>query len=130
MKSVLLHLAGSIESNGGRDWRAALMVALPHRNVTITPPCVASVPRAQIEWELDCLDRADLVAMWFAADTVAPIALLELGLTAKSEKLVVGCPEGFWRKGNIEVVCSRFGIPLTTSWNAFVAIVCAKLDQA
>ena len=26
--------------------------------------------------------------------------------------IMVCCPEGFWRKGNIEMVCDRYKIPL------------------
>jgi hypothetical protein len=37
---------------------------------------------------------------------------LELGLFARSGKRVVGCPDGFWRKGNVEVVCDHYGIPM------------------
>lgn len=123
------------------DWQSDLVAALGTRDVTILNPrredwdatWRQSIDepkfREQVEWELDGLDRADLVAMWFAPDSKAPITLLELGLTARADKLVVGCPDGFWRKGNIEVVCARFAIPLATSWAAFVALVCATLDQ-
>jgi hypothetical protein len=33
-------------------------------------------------------------------------------LFARSGKLLVCCPEGFWRKGNVEIVCARYGVPL------------------
>ena len=69
-----------------------------------------------MEWELDGLERADVIAMWFAPDTRAPITLLELGLHARRKKVVVGCPDGFWRRGNVEIVCARFGIPLVSTW--------------
>ena len=83
--------------------------------------------RGQVDWELDGLDRADVIAMWFVPETKSPITLLELGLHARGGKLVVGCPEGFWRRGNIEVVCARFGVPLLADWDAFVAAVRARL---
>jgi hypothetical protein len=63
----------------------------------------------------------------FVPETKSPITLLELGLHARSGKLVVGCPHGFWRRGNIEVVCARFGVPLFAEWDAFVAAVRARL---
>jgi len=86
--------------------------------------------REQVEWELDGLDRADVIAMWFAPDSKAPITLLELGLTARTGKLVVGCPDGFWRKGNIEVVAARHGIELAHDWTSFVALVRGRLTTA
>jgi hypothetical protein len=50
--------------------------------------------------------------MYFAPGTKAPVTLVELGLFARSGKLVVCCPAGFWRRGNAEVVCTRYGVPL------------------
>jgi hypothetical protein len=84
--------------------------------------------RGQVDWELDGLERARVIALWFVPESRAPISLLELGLTARSGKVVVGCPDGFWRKGNVEVVCERFGIPLLADFNAFVAAVRTRLS--
>ena len=36
--------------------------------------------------------------------------MLELGLFANSGKLIVCCPDGFWRKGNVDIVCERYRI--------------------
>jgi hypothetical protein len=41
---------------------------------------------------------------------MSPVTLLEMGLHARSKKLVVCCPDGFWRKGNVDIVCERYGI--------------------
>jgi hypothetical protein len=32
-------------------------------------------------------------------------------LFAASGKLLVCCPPGYWRKGNVDVVCARYSIP-------------------
>ncbi|MDJ0367016.1 nucleoside 2-deoxyribosyltransferase domain-containing protein [Hymenobacter sp. H14-R3] len=64
----------------------------------------------QVNWELDALDKATHIIMYLEPGTQSPISLLELGLQAKSGKLLVVCPEGFWRKGNVDVVCNRYGI--------------------
>lgn len=49
--------------------------------------------------------------MYFDPSTKSPISLLELGiLTANPNKLLVCCPEGFWRKGNVDVVCRKYNI--------------------
>ena len=53
--------------------------------------------------------------MYIDPQTKSPISLLELGLFAHSKKLLVVCPDGFWRKGNVEVVCSQYDIPLFDS---------------
>lgn len=64
----------------------------------------------QVSWELEAMERADLIIMYFAPVTQSPVTLLELGLYARSGKLVVCCPEGFWRKGNVDMVCSRYKV--------------------
>jgi hypothetical protein len=58
------------------------------------------------------LDAADIVVMYLAPGTKSPVSLLELGLCARSGKLRVCCPPGFWRRGNVELVCGRNRIPL------------------
>lgn len=75
----------------------------------------------QVEWELDMLDAADIVVMYLAAGTKSPISLLELGLHARSGKLKVCCPEGFWRQGNVEVVCRRYHVPLFATLDELIA---------
>jgi hypothetical protein len=69
--------------------------------------------REQVDWEISAQEMANVIFMYFAPGSKAPITLLELGLFARSGKVIVCCPDGFWRKGNVEVVCQRFGIPLS-----------------
>lgn len=64
----------------------------------------------QVNWELKALQRVDKILMYFDPSTMSPISLLELGLHARSGKLIVVCPDGFWRKGNVDIVCSKYGI--------------------
>lgn len=116
-----LFLAGSIEMGKATDWQATVTQALADVDVLICNPrrqaWDASWPQSihfppfveQVEWELEALERADLILFYFAPDTKAPITLLELGLNAQ-RKLLVCCPEGYWRKGNVDVVCRRYGI--------------------
>jgi hypothetical protein len=66
----------------------------------------------QVNWELNALESADLIIMYFDPSTKSPISLLELGLFARSGKLRVVCPDGFWRKGNVEITCNYYNIPL------------------
>ena len=132
-------LAGSIDMGAATDWQAALTAALTGLDVVVLNPrrdewdasWRQSIDeprfREQVEWELDGLDRADVLAMWFTPTSQAPITLLELGLYAARGRLVVGCPDGFWRRGNVEVVCARFGVPLLAAWEPFVAAVFARL---
>ena len=64
----------------------------------------------QVSWELEGLEIADIIVMYFDPNTTSPISLLELGLHAKSKKMIVCCPEGFWRKGNVDIVCKTYKV--------------------
>jgi hypothetical protein len=119
-----IFLGGSIEMGKAENWQERVVAALRHLDVLILNPRRVewnasreqSIDnpdfREQVEWELDALERADMVVMYFAPETRSPITLLELGIVAAQapKKLVVSCPEGFWRKGNVDIVCHRFGV--------------------
>lgn len=80
--------------------------------------------REQVEWELYGQDTATAIIYYFDPATKSPITLLELGLYGPEENCYVVCPNGFWRKGNVDIVCEKYGIPAFTSLNkALVAIV-------
>jgi hypothetical protein len=135
MKSVFL--AGSIEMGKAEDWQSAVTRALSRRDIAILNPrrdewdaswrqsIDEPMFRQQVQWELDAQEQATLIAMYFAPATQAPITLLELGLFARSGKVVVCCPPGYWRKGNVEVVCDRYDVPLAPDLDA----LCAEIDR-
>lgn len=75
--------------------------------------------REQVEWELTALEAADLVAMYLQPETRAPVSLLELGLFVKEKPLLVCCPPGFWRRGNVQVVLDRYGGELVEDLEVF-----------
>lgn len=74
----------------------------------------------QVNWELHALEKADFIIIYFDPQTKSPISLLELGLFAQSGKLTVICPPGFWRKGNVDIVCNRYNVPLFESIDEFM----------
>ena len=73
----------------------------------------------QVRWEINAMDKSDLILMYFAPSSKSPISLLELGMHLRSKKLHVVCPPGFYRKGNVDIVCDLFNIPLYESFNQF-----------
>ncbi len=113
-------LAGSIEQNKAKMWQDEVIEALKNTDLTIYNPrrmswdesWVQSIDNKefnhQVSWELECLEKSDLIIMYFDPATKSPISLLELGLYYK--KMMVCCPEGFWRKGNVDIVAKRFEI--------------------
>lgn len=136
-----LFLAGSIEMGAATDWQMQLSTRLRDldRLVILNPRREAwdaswrqSIEnrqfREQVEWELDGMAVAEVIAMYLAPETRAPISLLELGLHAGSGKLVVCCPEGFWRKGNVEIVCARYRIEMAPTLDALAQAVRMRLE--
>jgi predicted SnoaL-like aldol condensation-catalyzing enzyme len=115
-------LAGSIEMGKAEDWQARVCKMLADENLVLLSPrrddfdpdAEQSVEndyfRGQVIWELEALEHADAILMYFDPDTRSPITLLELGLYARSGKLLVVCPEGYWRRGNVDVVCRHYDI--------------------
>jgi hypothetical protein len=119
-----IFLAGSIEMGLAEDWQSKTVEIFKDYNLTflnprrdnwdstLTQEMMNKEFSYQVNWEMDNLDECDIIFMNILPDTKSPITLLELGLHADSKKIIVCCPDGFWRKGNVEIVCSRFNIPL------------------
>jgi len=63
----------------------------------------------QVNWELRGLEKADMRLFYFDPGTISPISLLELGRYGFSGTVVV-CPEGYERKGNVDIFCDRMSI--------------------
>lgn len=136
-----LFLSGSIEKGRAERWQDRLIDELSDLEGTILNPrrddwdsswsTEIDSPqfREQVLWELRGLESANVIAMYFSPGTKSPITLLELGLFSRSGKLVVYCPKGFWRKGNIDIVCRRYGVPNCVSWDDFVLEVRERLKD-
>jgi len=134
-------LAGSIEQDVAEKWQDRVIEALSNLNITILNPrrkewdasWVQSINNPQfheqVSWELSALEKADIVIVYFDKNTKSPITLMELGLYANSNKnVLVCCPKGFWRKGNVDIVCERYNVPqydtLELMINRLKSLVC------
>lgn len=140
-RSQGVFLAGSIEMGKAEDWQARVTAKIRERD----PHVPIYNPRRddwdsgwkqeknharfyeQVSWELDHLDTSKVIAMNFVSETLSPISLLELGLYAPTGKLVVLCPTEFWRKGNVDVLCTRYGIPIFTDEDAWLVEITNRL---
>jgi hypothetical protein len=128
---VSVFLAGSIEMGSAVDWQSDLGECFSKKGFVVFNPRRDDWDSSwqqkfespqfyqQVNWELNALDQADYIIMYFDPNTKSPISLLELGLYATSKKLWVICPDGFWRKGNVDMVCNKYNIPLFTSIEDF-----------
>lgn len=83
----------------------------------------------QVNWELDYLASADIKAFYFDPETQSPVTMLELGLMMAESpaKCVVCCPPGFWRRGNLEITCSGYGVFLLDNMEDFKKAILARL---
>lgn len=138
-------LAGSIEMGKAVDWQTKMTNALSDLPVWVLNPRRDDWDssweqkkenaqfREQVEWELSAMESASVIAMYFDPATMSPISLLELGLHADAmnpvtkSKLIVCCPEGFWRKGNVDIVCEKYNIRMVDSIEALITAVRKEL---
>jgi hypothetical protein len=145
-----IFLAGSIEMDKAEDWQSQLVkyfelyyddfdesgyqfIIMNPRRDNWDASQAQSIKNdyftQQVNWELDSLDVADLIVLYFDPNTTSPISLLELGIH-KDSNIVVCCPEGFYRKGNVEIVCERYEIPLCESMSELEELIDQKIESA
>ena len=127
-----IFLAGSIEMGTAEDWQTRVANDLKDSAGTLFNPRrpdwdsswkqTKDDPqfRTQVEWELDHLRRADIIALYFAPGTMSPISLLEMGLHVVRGNVIICCPTGFWRKGNVDIVAEQAGVPVYETYDEFV----------
>lgn len=121
-----LFLAGSIEMGKADQWQMLVVGALANTPWVILNPRRDDWDSSwdqnidnpaffeQVQWELSSLEVADFVLFYFDPKTQAPISLLELGLVAQrlrsTDRVFVVCPDGYWKKGNVDIVCDLYEI--------------------
>ena len=125
----ILFLAGSIEQDKAEPWQEKVVEEFKNESLIILNPRRDNWDESwenrmsnpqfaeQVDWELEGIADTDFILLYFDPNTKSPISLLELGLMAENffsmiTTGVVVCPDGFWRKGNVEIVCMNYDIPL------------------
>jgi hypothetical protein len=132
---INVFLGGSIEMGLAEPWQERLVELFKDADIRFLNPRrddwdsswvqEASNPEfsQQVNWELDALEYSDLIVFYFDPNTKSPITLMELGLYAASGKVIVCCPDGFWRKANVEIVCQRHNVTLVNNFDELVNAV-------
>lgn len=133
-----IFLAGSIEMGTAERWqdRVTERIAKHSGDIVVFNPRrddwdsswvqEMSNPQfyRQVSWEQTYLDIADIVIFYFAPGTQSPISLLELGhrigVNDMEQQILVACPVGFWRKGNVDIMCSQSGTRVFDSLDALM----------
>jgi hypothetical protein len=137
-------LAGSIEQDQAMRWQVPVTQALLAQRpdlVIVNPrrthwdPTWSQKPgdepfTGQVNWELDYLTLADHALFVFDPQTRSPISLLELGimLGRAPDRVIVACPEGFWRHGNVVITAQRWGVPVFDTLDAAVTELLRRLS--
>lgn len=132
-RSVSVFLAGSIEMGTAELWQDRVINALKDSNITVYNPrrpdwnsSWEQTPEntnfsKQVNWELEHLLSVDTVLFYFDPKSKSPITLLELGLTLASKcNIIVVCPDGFWRKGNVQITCKHYGVQVYNNLNTAI----------
>lgn len=136
--TMSIFLAGTIDMGSSVDWQAEVISLLqesPEGNIIVYNPRRIAAPEdimSQIDWEQRALECCDLIAMNILETSKSPITLLELGLFARSGKLLVFCPKKFYRYENVLDTCRRFNVEYTnlnTSKNIVSRIKKKLLDR-
>lgn len=138
---LVIFLGGSIDVGAAEDWQDRLakdladvnnklVLANPRRDdwdsSWVQDPTPTTPFFEQVSWELYHQENANGIIYYFAADSKAPITLLELGLFASGGNVLVCCPKEFYRYGNVKMVCDRYGIEMVESYDEMVT----KLKEA
>ena len=114
-------LAGTIDMGNSSDWQSKVA----ERFEAVGGKWLLFNPRQkhwdasktgeidyQVNWELEHLEASDLIIMNILETSKSPISLLEMGLFARSGKMYVVCPRGFYRYDNVRITCKHYGIAL------------------
>lgn len=147
--SKTVFMAGSIDMGTAVDWQKELRNAFEKdKRVTFWNPRrddwdstweqdASFAPfKEQVLWELKALNKADIIVFYFDPKGKAPITLLELGLFAGSgignneaKPLIVCCPDGYYKKGNVDITCDYYGVPIVDSLEELIKGLDALLNE-
>jgi hypothetical protein len=117
-----IFLAGTIDDGKSEDWQSKLIEEFSEYNITILNPrrnnwgdLSDNELRKQITWELDHLEKADIIFMYIIGTSKSPISLLEMGIHIKDSKLIVVCEPEFYRYDNVRITCEYYNAELYDS---------------
>lgn len=128
LDTTTVFMAGSIEMGKAEDWQTRLFKMTSDLPVQYLNPrrdewdssWEQSVHNEkfveQVKWELERLKNlkhSGHQVFYFDSNTTSPITLMELEFVAADHNVIaVCCPKGYFRKGNVDIVCRQYGIPV------------------
>lgn len=129
-----IFLAGSIEMGKAELWQDIIAESLADIDVVIynprrddwdsswkQDPKPGTKFHEQVTWELDHIEKADLVVFYFDPKTQSPVTLMELGVCLNLNKpILVCCPDGYFRKGNVVITAKRHNVEVLNDLKSLI----------
>lgn len=128
-------LGGSIEQGRAIDWQTQIIKTLKDEPIVFLNPRRTDWDSSweqkitnpqffeQVTWELKSLEQSDFIVIFIDPATTSPITLMEIGLHARSGKMIVCCPEGFYRKGNVDIVGQVYDYPVVETLDEIITAI-------
>ena len=146
-KNLEIFLAGSIEMGLAGDWQTEVWNQIPNESSVIVynprrtdwdSSWVQSISNpqfyGQVNWELDHIEKSQIVFFYFDPNTKSPISMMELGYVVANPNfyldVVVCCPVGFWRKGNIDIMCERSSITVYEDIDTAIETLLSLIEKS
>lgn len=119
-----IFLGGSIEMGKAEKWQDWLTKRLSQYKdiVVLNPrrddwdstweqdPTHGTKFYEQVTWEMEAQECSDIAVYYFAANTMSPITLLELGAYGEDADTIVYVDPAYERRGNVIMYCERYDI--------------------
>lgn len=124
LRNKIVFVGGSIEQGKATDWQPRAeekfsphaLVLNPRRDnwdPNLKQDISEPVFKGQVIWEMTGIDISTVAFFYFEPGTMSPITLGEFYYCLGADlDCVPVCPPGFWRRGNIQVMCERYDVKL------------------
>ena len=114
----LRHYSGTLLNPRRKEWDTSWIQTIENPHF-----------REQVNWELSGIEMSDQVVFYFDPATKSPITLLELGLAfGLGKRMHIACPDGFWKKGNVDIIASGYSLFVHTSLAALISALHVHLS--
>jgi len=112
-----IFLAGSMDHRQEHSWRDEIIGEFgSHHIFDPTHAQHDDLSNAELKhhimWELEAMQQSDFILLNFLKDSKSPISLVELGLYAQSGKLIVVCPQEFYKHNYVHILCEKYSTPI------------------
>lgn len=141
-----IFLGGSIDMDNCENWQEKITNDLLDEDAILLNPRRRDFDNTQeqsinneyfneqVNWELSGLENCDLIVMYLLPGTLSPISLMEIGLftdvnSKNNGRMIICCPNGFWRRGNVEIVSERYGIKLFDSYDELLKEIKLRINN-